>query len=586
MTLLIQQSWAADANRQNTTRIESKMLSALKRSLQSKPSHQVIQANVLAGLTVGVIALPLSMALAIASGVPPQHGLYTAIVAGVIIALTGGSKVNISGPTAAFVVILLPIVKEFGLGGLLVSGFMAGFILILMGIGKLGKLIEIVPYPVTVGFTAGIGVVIATFQIKDFLGLSVEALDGHYLDNFSAIVHALPSIEWRETLIGLLTLTVLLVWPKFRSKIPSHLIALLVGSFLAWIFSLYIPGFSVATIGSHFSYEVNGIIGSGIPPILPSFVWPWHLPGADGTPIGLSFELVRQLLPSAITIAILGSLESLLCAVVADGMSGKKHNPNDELIGQGIGNIVSPLFGGLPATAAIARTAANIKSGGSLPLASVIHSLFIVVSILLLAPLLSYIPMASMAALLLLVAWNMSDVRHFVRTAKIAPRDDVAVLILCFLLTVLFDMTVAVAVGMGLAAMLFIRRSINLTQASMIEGAHEEYDLPDSTVVYDINGPLFFGSAQKALRTIASVRPEVRVVILDMSEVTLLDMSAIVAMESITNDLQNRSIGLVINNLQPRMILKLRRAGIRKQPGKVAFSRTLGDSFDAARKML
>jgi SulP family sulfate permease len=562
------------------------MLSALRRSLQSKPSFQDIQANVLAGLTVGVIALPLSMALAIASGVAPQHGLYTAIVAGIIIAITGGSKVNISGPTAAFVVILLPIVQEFGLGGLLVSGLMAGLILVLMGIGKLGKLIEIVPYPVTVGFTAGIGVVIATFQIKDFLGLSIESVDGHYLDKMTAILFALPSIDWKEALIGVLTMTVLLVWPKLRSKIPGHLVALLVGTLLAWLLSRYMPDFSVATIGSRFSFDINGIAGSGIPPILPTFDWPWHLPGADGAPIGLSFELIRQLLPSAITIAILGSLESLLCAVVADGMSGKKHSPNDELIGQGIGNIIAPLFGGIPATAAIARTAANIKSGGSLPLASVIHGLFILVSILLLAPLLSYIPMASMAALLLMVAWNMSEAKHFIRTVKIAPRDDVFVLVLCFLLTVLFDMTVAVAVGMGLAAMLFIRRSISLAQTSMIEGDHSGYDIPDSIVVYDINGPLFFGSAQKALRTIASVRPDVRVVVLDMSEVTLLDMSAIVAMESIANDLQNKNIGLVINNLQPRLILKLRRAGVRKRLGKVAFSRTLGDSFEAARKML
>jgi len=562
------------------------MLSALKRSLQSKPSYQDIQANVLAGLTVGVIALPLSMALAIASGAPPQHGLYTAIVAGIVIALTGGSKVNISGPTAAFVVILQPIVQEFGLGGLLVSGFMAGFILIFMGVGKLGKLIEIVPYPVIVGFTSGIGVVIATFQITDFLGLSLESLDGHYLDKLSGIFYALPSIDWKETLIGTLTISILLVWPKLRSKIPGHLIALLVGSLIAWVLSLYIPGFSVATIGSRFSFEINGLAGSGIPPMLPTFAWPWHLPGADGAPIGISFELVRQLLPSAITIAILGSLESLLCAVVADGMSGKKHNPNDELIGQGIGNIVVPLFGGIPATAAIARTAANIKSGGTLPLASVVHSLFIVASILLLAPLISYIPMASMAALLLIVAWNMSEAKHFIRTVKIAPRDDVFVLVLCFLLTVLFDMTVAVAVGMGLAAVLFIRRSISLTQASMIEGDHAEYGLPDNTVVYDINGPLFFGSAQKALRTIASVRPDVRVVILDMSEVTLLDMSAIVAMESIVIDLDNRSIGLVINNLQPRMILKLERAGIGEKSGKLFFSRTLGDSFEVARKML
>ncbi|MCI5139964.1 MAG: STAS domain-containing protein, partial [Candidatus Electrothrix sp. AR1] len=266
--------------------------------------------------------------------------------------------------------------------------------------------------------------------------------------------------------------------------------------------------------------------------------------------------------------------------------SGKKHNPNDELIGQGIGNLLVPLFGGIPATAAIARTAANIKAGGTLPLSSVVHGLFILIGILLLAPLLSYIPMSSMAALLLIVAWNMSEAQHFIRTVRIAPREDVFVLITCFLLTVLFDMTVAVAVGMGLAAVLFIRRTISLTHTSAIESSREEYDLPEHTVVYDINGPLFFGSAQKALKTISTVQPDVRIVILDMSEVTMLDMSAIVAMESIANDLSVRNIGLIINNLQPRMLLKLRRAGIRKRIGKVAFARSLEDGFSAARKML
>ncbi|MCI5163929.1 MAG: C4-dicarboxylic acid transporter DauA, partial [Candidatus Electrothrix sp. AX5] len=295
------------------------MFSAFKKSLHNKPSSPEIQANVLAGLTVGVIALPLSMALAIASGVPPQHGLYTAMVAGIVIALTGGSKVNISGPTAAFVVILLPIVQKFGIGGLLVSGMMAGLILILMGIGKLGRLIEIVPYPVTVGFTAGIGVVIGTFQIKDFLGLNIESMGGHYLDKLSLIFHALPSINWQETLIGALTLAVLLIWPRFRSKVPGHLVALLLGSLAAWLLSRAVSDFSVATIGSRFHFEIKGVIGNGIPPILPSFEWPWNLPGADGNPIGLSFNLVRLLFPSAITIAILGALESLLCAVVADG---------------------------------------------------------------------------------------------------------------------------------------------------------------------------------------------------------------------------------------------------------------------------
>lgn len=562
------------------------MFAALRKSIQNKPSLPEIQANILAGLTVGAIALPLSMALAIASGVAPQQGLYTAIVAGIVIALTGGSKVNISGPTAAFVVVLLPIVQQYGLGGLLISGLMAGVILVLMGVGKLGNLIEVVPYPVTVGFTTGIGVVIATFQIKDFFGLKLEALDGHYLDKLFLIVQSLPTFDWQEALIGILTLAVLLIWPKFRSKIPGHLVALLFGTFLALILSHYWSDFSVATIGSRFSFAVNGISGHGIPPVLPTFEWPWNLPNAEGKPIGLDFDLVRELLPAAITITVLGALESLLCAVVADGMSGKKHNPNDELIGQGIGNIVAPLFGGIPATAAIARTAANVKSGGTLPLASVIHAVFILLSILFLAPALSYIPMASMAALLMMVAWNMSEAKHFVRTIKIAPKDDIIVLLLCFFLTVLFDMTIAVAVGMGLAALLFIRRSINLTQSNHAEHDHEGQDLPESIAIYDINGPLFFGTAQKALSAISATRPEVRVVILDMAEVTMLDMSAIIAMESVQKNLQKRNIGMVINSLAPRMILKLRRAGIRKQAGKIGFSRTLAKGVDMARKML
>ena len=297
------------------------------------------------------------------------------------------------------------------------------------------------------------------------------------------------------------------------------------------------------------------------------------MPGADGQAIGLSFDLVKLLLPAAITIAILGSLESLLCAVVADGMTGKKHNPNDELIGQGIGNMIAPLFGGIPATAAIARTAASIKAGSTLPLASVVHGLFILLSILALTPLLAYIPMASMAALLWVVAWNMSEAKHFVRTVKIAPKDDVAVLIICFLLTVLFDMTVAVAVGMGLAAMLFIRRTITLTQTTRIEKNHADYgELKEGVALYDINGSLFFGSAQKALQTISRVTPDLRVVILDMTEVNMLDMSAIVAMESIKESLGKQQITLIISNLQARMVLKLNRAGIYDNGSTVQFS--------------
>lgn len=559
------------------------MFSALKKSIQKRPNSADIQSDILAGLTVGVIALPLSMALAIASGVAPQHGLYTAMIAGIVIALAGGSKVNISGPTAAFVVVLLPIVQQFGLGGLLISGLMAGVILLCMGLAKLGKLIEVIPYPVVIGFTAGIAVVIATFQIKDFLGLSIESLPGHYLENLLLMIEKLPTIRLQECFIGLLTLAVLILWPRLRTRVPGHLVALLAASIIAWLAGIINPNFSVATIGSRFHYEWLGLAGNGIPPFAPSFNWPWHLPDATGEPIGLSWNLIRALLPAAITIAVLGALESLLCAVVADGMTGKKHDPNDELIGQGLGNLMIPFFGGIPATAAIARTAANVKAGARSPLASVTHGLFILGAVLLLAPLLSYIPMAAMAALLLMVAWNMSEARHFVRTVRVAPRSDIVVLLLCFFLTVLFDMTIAVGIGMSLASILFIQKSISLTTTTKIEDTHQQYGaLPKEIAVFDINGALFFGSAQKAMNSIALVSPEVRVVILDMSEVNMMDMSAIVAMESITHGLFKKGVAIVIANLQPRIISKLHKAGIYQKNGHIEFADSLPEAIKKA----
>ena len=560
------------------------MFSALRKSLKAK-DFLVFQ-NVLAGLTVGVIALPLSMALAIASGVAPQHGLYTAIIAGIFTALSGGSKVNISGPTAAFVVVLLPIVHQYGLGGLLISGLMAGVILVFMGLIKLGRLVEIVPYPVTIGFTSGIGVVIATFQIKDFLGLNIESLEGSYIEKVSLLFHALPSVNWQEALIGLFTLSILILWPKFRSRIPGHLVALFLGTIVAWLLSYYSSDFSVATIGSRFHYDINGISGNGIPPVLPSFQLPWLLPDADGNPIGISFNLINSLLASAITIAILGSLESLLCAVVADGMSGTKHNPDDELIGQGIGNIIAPFFGGIPATAAIARTTANIRAGGTSPLSSVIHSLFIISAILILSPLIAYLPMASMAALLMMVAWNMSEIKPFIRLLKIAPRDDILILLTCFSLTVIFDMTVAVAVGIGLASILFIRKSIILVETNHRRVTNDDdQGLPEEISIYNIDGPLFFGSAQQAIKNIANILPDIRVVILDMSKVTILDVTAIIAMESIADQLADNEIGLVINNLKPRMVSKLNRAGIKEKEGIIAFSLTIDEAIEKARTM-
>jgi len=563
------------------------MFSALKKSIEEKHSSASVRANVLAGLTVGVIALPLSMALAIATGVPPQHGLYTAIVAGIVISLTGGSQVNITGPTAAFVVVLLPIVQQYGLGGLLIAGMMAGVILVLLGLARMGAFIGVVPYPVTIGFTAGIGVVIASLQIKDFLGLDIHTTGGHFTHKIWIIAQSLNSVHWSEALVAIITLVTLILWQRRRSRIPSHLVALLVGTLFAWLATRSVQGITIETIGTRFHFDIGGVHGNGIPQLLPQFMWPWDQPGATGHPIGISFNLIRNLIGPAFAIAILGAIESLLCAVVADGMSGKRHSSNDELIGQGLGNLLVPFFGGIPATAAIARTAANVRLGGSSPLSSVVHSIFILVAILLLAPLLAYIPMASMAALLMMVAWNMAEAKHFARIIRVAPREDVITLLTCFSFTVLFDMVIAVAVGMGLAAMLFIRRSISLTGVDIVrrrEHDHEHLgEIPEDVILYDINGPLFFGSAQKALSNLAAVSSKVKTVIFDMKDVTMLDMTAIVAMESIVADLSKRSIGIVICNLEARMKTKLARAGLEEKEGVMVYCSNVERAVENAR---
>jgi len=561
------------------------MLSRIRERFLAGPySRADLRADVLAGLTVGVIALPLSMALAIAAGTPPQHGLYTAIVGGALIALAGGSRVNISGPTAAFVVILLPITAQYGIGGLLLSGLMAGLILVVMGAAGLGSLIRLVPYPVTVGFTAGIAVVIATLQLRDFLGLQTADPGHGYVQTVLALATGLPTARWPEFLTGTITLAVLIAWQRRRSRVPAHLVALVAGTLASLLLSGLFPELSVETIGSRFSFVVDGVSGHGIPPIPPRWAWPWQLPDATGTPIGVTPELLSSLLGSAFAIAMLGALESLLCATVADGMTGTRHDPNRELIGQGIGNLLIPFFGGIPATAALARTAANVRAGARSPVAAVVHSAFLLAALLALAPVLAWVPMASMAALLLVVAWNMSEVRHFRRILRVAPRSDIATLLSCFGLTVLVNMEVAVAVGMGLAALLFIRRTIELTGARMMARRDHPHtaSLPDSVVLYDLNGPLFFGAAQKALDGLTRLHGGIRVVILDMSDVTMIDMTAIVAMESIIDNLRVRGIALIICSLEPRIILKLRRAGVRKQPGVIEFARDIEEASRVA----
>ncbi len=557
---------------------------ALIAALQGYTSRD-LRADLMAGLTVGIVAVPLAMALAIASGVPPQYGLYTSIVAGALIALTGGSRYSISGPTAAFVVILLPITEQYGLGGLLLTTVMAGVILVLMGVARMGQLIQFIPYPVTTGFTAGIGVVIATLQIKDFLGLETGEMPSHFLEKLGVLLSSLPTTHLPDLLIGSLTLAVLLYWPRLKSRVPGHLVALLVGSVAAFVLARVWPDFSVATIGSRFSYVSNGVEGQGIPALPPMPLLPWNLPGANGEPLLLSLSLLRELLPSAFTVAMLGAIESLLCAVVADGLAGgTRHKPNSELIGQGLGNIVAPFFGGIPATAAIARTATNIRAGGRSPVAAIIHAAVVLLAVVSLAELLGYVPMAALAALLLVVAWNMSEAKHFVHILRVAPRCDIAVLLTCFSLTVVFDMVIAVTTGVVLASILFIRRMTAVSGVELLEPATHAHlgELPPHVAVYDINGPLFFGAAEKALSTLQQVNPGVSVVLLDMRDVSMIDMTGIVALDSLLENLRRQQVVVVIVNLSPRMVQKLQRAGIESDGEWLLFCRDFEQACERA----
>ena len=538
----------------------------LRSRLRQGYSWADFRADSLAALVVGCVALPLSMALAIACGVPPEHGLYTAIIAGVISALLGGTQFQVTGPTAAFVVILVPVVHKYGLTGLFVAGMMAGIILVAMGLARLGRLVQYVPHPVTTGLTAGIAVVIAVLQIKDALGVTVPRTDG-IVDYVRALWTVKGAVNWWDLAIAVLTIVMLLGIPKLTQKIPAPVIALTAISLLVVLAQHVIPGFHAMTIGSKFQTIIDGETIHGIPPLPPLPVVPWHADGAE-----LSYAMIRDLLPAAFAIAMLGAIESLMAAVVADGMTGSQHDPNSELIALGIANIVCPFFGGIAATGALARTATNIRAGARSPIAAALHSVFVLACTIALAPLVSYLPMAALAGLLVVVARNMSETRHFVRLTKVAPRADVMVMLTCFALTIFFDMVVAVTVGVLLAALLFMRRMAILTRTTLQTVDNSRFETPAGVRVYEIAGPLFFGAAKTAMNQLAIVGDKDHTIILEMRHVPTIDATGLVALESVLDRLFRSKIMVIFAGLTPEVQEILDRAGIKRDPGRLAYA--------------
>ena len=557
-----------------------KLAIALRQSCIDEPySVARFGRDLIAGITVGIIAIPLAMALAIASGVPPQHGLYTAIIAGIVIAVTGGSRFSISGPTAAFVVILYPVAQQFGVGGLLMATLISGFFLVAMGMARLGRLIEYIPPSVTLGFTGGIAIVIATLQIKDFFGLHVPEMPETYVGKVQALAHALPSWQWGDTLVGVATLAVLLLWPRLRLPVPGHLPAVLVGVGLG--VGLHALGVDVATIGSKFSYTLaDGTQGMGIPPIAPTLVMPWALPGPDGAPVVWDLAAIERLLPAAFSMAMLGAIESLLCAVVLDGMTGRKHSSNGELVGQGLGNILAPFFGGITATAAIARSAANVRAGATSPISGIVHALVVLAAILVLAPWLSWLPLSAMAALLLLVAWNMSEAHKVVDLVRRAPRSDVLVLLVCLSLTVIFDMVIAITFGVILASLLFMREIAKMTRLhNLAEHGRYASEVPAQTLLYKINGPLFFAAAERVFEELLAQVGEHKALILQMEAVSILDAGGLSAFQQFAKRMAKSGVQLKVAELQFQPLKTLARAKVRPVPGELEFYGSLEEAI-------
>jgi len=541
---------------------QPKILEALKNYSAKKFLNDFI-----AGVIVAIIALPLSIALAIASGVDPEKGLYTAIVAGFVISLLGGSNVNISGPTAAFATIVAGIAANHGISGLVLATVMAGIILIIMGICRLGALIKFIPYTITTGFTSGIAVTIVIGQIKDFAGLTFR--EGTHavetMEKLSAVVSSINTVDFISLLTGVISVVILSIWPKISKKIPGSLIVVLLG-----VLAVKLCKLPVNTIGD--LYTISGKL-----PLL-------SIPSFD-------FNSVKVLLPSAFTIAILAGIESLLSCVVSDSMINDRHNPNTELIAQGAGNIFSGLFGGIPATGAIARTAANVKNGGRTPVSGMVHAILLLLILVVLMPYAAWIPMPVIAAILFVVAYNMSEWRHFVDIVKTAPKSDIAVLILTFVLTVVFDLVVAIEIGLLVAAVLFLKRMTDVTHIRPWTEADEKLaddngrlkKIPEKTQVFEINGPMFFATSEKLFEI--PVKDGIRVIILRMRNIPALDLTAMKALSEVTENCKKRGITVLFShvNMQPLSVMK--KSGFYHEHGEEFFPENIDEALSLAEKI-
>ncbi|HAT4227365.1 SulP family inorganic anion transporter [Clostridium perfringens] len=527
--------------------------------------------DLIAGIIVAIIALPLSIALGISSGVSPEKGLITAIIAGFIISLLGGSRVQIGGPTGAFVVIVFGIIQNHGVDGLIIATFMAGIILVLFGLLRFGSLIKYIPYPITVGFTSGIAITLLSTQVKDFLGLSITKTPSEFIPKWEAYISHMNTTNLYTLAIGLLALIILIFWPKINKKIPGSLIALIVTTLVVFIFNL-----PVATIGSQF-----GKISSNIP--IP------HIPN-------LNLNTLKALIGLAFTIALLGGIESLLSAVVSDGMIGDKHNSNAELIAQGLANMGSSLFGGIPATGAIARTAANVKNGGRTPISGMVHSITLLLIMLVFMPLAKFIPLTTLSAILIIVSYNMSEWRTFKAILK-APKSDIAILLITFFLTVLFDLVIAIGIGMIVSMCLFIRRvatSIEVNELnesdcsykSNIDTDMENLKVGENVLVYDIRGHLFFGAVDTFMNTMKEINDDAKVLVLRMRHTKTLDVTGYKQIKNIALSCKSRNMTLIISELQEQPKKVMRLMGFIDTLGEDHFATNFDEALEKANSLI